>query len=110
MRSLGKLGDKRNIRVIGGGAAARYFATALVLATVGLYASRASADQTLKDTSKNLDHDASCMCFGDGNELNKVFKPGEKAQADALKDLTQGPGAHNDLVGRKGWVRQRLGF
>src|SRR5215471_251134 len=54
-----------------------------------------------------------------GNELRKLmqgqdaFGPhGEviKAANTAWHDLTKGPGDHNDIVGRHGWLRSRLGF
>ena len=33
-----------------------------------------------------------------------------KAISNARNDVTKGPGPNNDLVGRKGWLRSRLGF
>lgn len=32
------------------------------------------------------------------------------AKENIYRDLTRGPGSNNDLVGRDGWVRKRLGF
>jgi hypothetical protein len=42
-------------------------------------------------------------CFGPNGEIIKAVK-------NAVNDVVHGPGEHNDLVGRKGWLRQRLGF
>jgi hypothetical protein len=42
-------------------------------------------------------------CFGPNGEILKFGR-------NAVHDVTQGPGDHNDLVGRHGWLRQRLGF
>jgi hypothetical protein len=42
-------------------------------------------------------------CFGPNGEIIKAART-------AVDDITKGPGEHNDLVGRKGWLRQRLGF
>jgi hypothetical protein len=42
-------------------------------------------------------------CFGPNNEIRKAVNT-------AVNDVTKGPGENNDLVGRKGWLRQRLGF
>lgn len=33
-----------------------------------------------------------------------------KAISNASSDLTKGPGPNNDLVGREGWLRSRIGF
>lgn len=33
-----------------------------------------------------------------------------KAVQNAVGDITHGPGPNNDIVGRKGWLRSRLGF
>jgi hypothetical protein len=30
--------------------------------------------------------------------------------SNAVRDITHGPGPNNDIVGRKGWLRSRLGF
>jgi hypothetical protein len=32
------------------------------------------------------------------------------AVRNSVQDLTHGPGPNNDIVGRSGWVRSRLGF
>src|SRR5262249_47864517 len=54
-----------------------------------------------------------------GNELLKLMQGkdalgpnGEviKAANTAWHDLTKGPGDHNDIVGRHGWLRSRLRF
>jgi len=42
-------------------------------------------------------------CFGPNNEIRKAVN-------NTVNDVTKGPGENNDLVGRKGWLRQRLGF
>jgi hypothetical protein len=42
-------------------------------------------------------------CFGPNGEIIKAVR-------NAVNDVTHGPGDHNDVVGRKGWLRQRLGF
>lgn len=42
-------------------------------------------------------------CFGPNGEIIKAAR-------NAAHDVVHGPGEHNDLVGRKGWLRQRLGF
>ena len=58
---------------------------------------------SLADALHNIGHDVGCQCLGPDNEIIKF-------QRNMSHDLSQGPGEHNDLVGRKGWVRQRLGF
>jgi hypothetical protein len=87
--------------------------------TIGIAGTRAIANEAVSDAVgaktqellKNLDHDSSCMCLGEGNEFNKIAKPVQQFQTNAIKDLTQGPGSHNDLVGREGFVRKHiLGF
>jgi hypothetical protein len=42
-------------------------------------------------------------CVGPNGEIIKFGR-------NALHDLTQGPGDHNDLFGREGWLRRGLGF
>lgn len=41
--------------------------------------------------------------IGPNNELRKAL-------SNAKKDLIKGPGPNNDLVGKEGWIRKRLGF
>ncbi len=56
-------------------------------------------------------------CFGPNGEIMRVvnsFLPQNLHPDVVLKniesDIRNGPGPSNDLTGRKGWVRQRLGF
>lgn len=42
-------------------------------------------------------------CFGPNGEIIKAAR-------NAVHDITHGPGEDNDLVGRHGWLRSRLGF
>src|SRR5262245_32775537 len=56
-------------------------------------------------------------CFGPNGEIMRVvnqFVP-QHLQPNVIlrnaeNDLRNGPGENNDLVGRNGWVRKRLGF
>jgi hypothetical protein len=56
-------------------------------------------------------------CFGPNGEIMKVinrFVP-QHLQPNVIlrnmeNDVRNGPGENNDLVGRNGWLRQRLGF
>lgn len=61
-----------------------------------------TAKLTEKEIKKCLSLDPG-ECFGPNNEIRK-------AVSNAINDVTKGPGENNDLVGRKGWLRQRLGF
>lgn len=42
-------------------------------------------------------------CFGENNEVRKAAK-------NVLSDIQNGTGPNNDIVGKNGWLRQRLGF
>lgn len=56
-------------------------------------------------------------CFGPNGEIMKVvnrFVP-QHLQPNVIlnnawKDVTEGPGDNNDIVGKNGWLRSRLGF
>jgi hypothetical protein len=67
---------------------------------------------SLGDILRNVGHDAGCACFGPNNDLVRILRDGPPGRLveGVQHDVQHGPGPTNDLVGRKGWVRQRLGF
>jgi hypothetical protein len=42
-------------------------------------------------------------CLGPNGEGVNILR-------NAVKDVTQGPGDHNELFGKKGWVRRTFGW
>jgi hypothetical protein len=42
-------------------------------------------------------------CFGPNGEIIKAAR-------NVLNDVTRGPGDHNELVGKHGWVRRTFGW
>jgi hypothetical protein len=56
-------------------------------------------------------------CFGPNGEIMRVINrmvPPHLQPNNVLRniqnDVTRGPGDTNDITGRNGWLRQRLGF
>ena len=61
---------------------------------------------------RNFESDFKCSCLGPTNDVINFLENGPPGRflKGAQHDLQQGPGEHNDILGRKGFVRQRLGI